>query len=164
MEILLEDGSGNRSSVTSLLHIRVAGDGLTAEAGSEIPPVRSFLYDDYEIESVSGLDDSVMHEPGEHEVSVTVDGQTYHTKLVVIDSVAPEADVTTLIVEPGTEVKPEDFLTEIRDASAVSASFLNEPLPDEREFQSIGIRLTDSGGNTSDVEAGLLFTKAKPSV
>jgi len=160
--VFLEDTSGNRSSVTAALHIRVTSDGLTVEAGSEAPDVRAFLVDDYAVESVAGLDETVLRTPGEHPITITVDGMNYVTALTVIDTIPPKAETKTVLAAPGTEVKPADFLENLCDGSDVTAEFLNEPNPDERSFQSIGIRLTDAGGNTTDLTAGLLFTIATP--
>ncbi len=160
--IFLEDGSHNRSSVTSTLHIRVTNDGLTVEAGSESPDVRAFLVDDYAVEAVMGLDETVLRTPGEHPVTITVDGTNYVTTLTVVDTIPPRAEPKTVLTAPGTDVQPADFLENLCDGSEVTAAFLNEPDPNERTFQSIGIRLTDAGGNSTDLTAGLLFTIATP--
>lgn len=160
--IYLEDMSGNRSSVESLLHIRVTGEGLVREAGSEVPDIRLFLIDDYTVEQVEGLDADVMHLPGEHPVTVTVDGAEYTTTLTVIDTVPPSAETETVIAPPGTELSPEEFLRNLSDATAVTAEFTKAPDPDVREFQQVSILLTDLGGNTLEVEAGLLFSLAQP--
>lgn len=160
--VLLEDISGNRAKVDAWLHIRVTNGGVTVEAGDEAPAARDFLMDDYTVSAIDGLDETALHTPGTHTVWFTIDGQDYPGTLNVTDTRAPEAETQTLFVAPGTPVAPEDFLMAVRDGSAVTATFLNEPDPDDRAFQHIGIRLTDLAGNTTDVTAGLLFTEVQP--
>ena len=160
--IYLEDGSGNRSTVESLLHIRVTGEGITREAGTELPEIRSFLIDDFDVERVDGLDEAVMHVPGTHAITVTVDGKQYATTLTVVDSIPPTAETETVIAPPGSDLSPDDFLRNVNDATEVTSAFVQAPDPDLREFQQVTIRLTDLGGNTADLQAGLLFSLAQP--
>ena len=160
--IYLEDVSGNRSTVESLLHIRVTGDGITREAGTELPDIRSFLIDDYDVERIEGLSEEVMRLPGTHPVTVTVDGKEYSTTLTIVDTVPPAAETETVIAPPESELSPEEFLRNVTDATEVTTEFIQGPDPDIREFQQVTIRLTDLGGNSTDVSAGLLFSLAQP--
>ncbi len=160
--IYLEDVSGNRSSVESLLHIRVTGEGLIREAGTKLPGIRSFLIDEYDVEHIDGLEEDVMSVPGVYPVTVTVDGEQYETTLTVIDTVPPVAETETVIAPPGSDLSPEEFLHSVTDATAVTAEFIHAPDPDLRDFQQVTIRLTDLGGNTTELTAGLLFSFARP--
>jgi hypothetical protein len=160
--VLLEDVSGNRSRVESLLSIQVTGDGITIEAGDPAPGLDAFLLDDYSVTAVEGLDDGTLHTPGTHTVRFTIDGQVYESTLTVTDTHAPAAEPKTVFAAPGTQLEPMDFVASCVDGSAVEATFLNEPDPDSRDFQQIGIRLTDLAKNTTDLTAGLLLTDVQP--
>ena len=160
--VRIEDLSGNKTVVTSLLHIRVVNDGVAIETGDPLPDPRAFLTDDYAVESVAGLEEGITAVPGEHPIVITIDGTAYLTTLTVTDQKAPAAETKTLFLAPGTMPKPEDFLTNISDGSAVTAVYLQNPDPDSREFQTIPIRITDAAGNSTDLLAGLLFTDIKP--
>ncbi|MDO4853424.1 MAG: hypothetical protein Q4A88_08405, partial [Clostridia bacterium] len=160
--ILLEDVSGNRSSVTASLSIRVTNDGITCEAGSEVPKPDRFLYDHYSVDGMTEITDAMLHTPGEYPITITVDGVDYSSNLTVVDTIAPEGEAQMLVCVPDRQPTPEDFLVRIVDETAVTATFVTAPDPDSREVQPVSIRLTDLGGNTSEVAASLLFTHAKP--
>ena len=160
--ILLEDVSGNRSSVTASLSIRVTNDGITCEAGSEAPKPDRFLYDQYSVDGMTEITDAMLHTPGEYPITITVDGVDYSSNLTVVDTIAPEGEAQMLVCVPDRQPTPEDFLVRVVDETAVTATFVTAPDPDSREVQPVSIRLTDLGGNTSEVAASLLFTHAKP--
>ena len=163
--ILLEDVSGNRTAVESLLKIRdVREDGVTVEAGAPAPDARAFLTDDCVPDSMTELTPQMLSTPGTYPIEITVKGEPYRTALTVRDTVAPVVTAHMVYCEPGTDVKPGDFITSIEDGSATSVSFVNAPDPNKRDFQQITVRVTDAGGNFTDVSAGLLFTHSKPVV
>ena len=161
--ILLEDVSGNQSTVESLLHIRVVNeDGVLIEAGDPAPDGRAFLIDDYEIEAMTPITDEMRHTPGTYTIEVTAGGGTYPSQLTVVDTAAPAGRTKMLVVPPGTPVEPADFLTEIIDESAVTVTFVNVPDETSRAVQDISIRLTDLGGNETTLTEKLLFSHALP--
>ena len=163
--VLLEDASGNRSSVTSLLHIRILSEeGVTVEAGSDAPPARAFLTDDYVPEQMTEITDGMLHTPGTYPIGFTIDGEHMTASLTVVDTVAPVVRAQTLFWEPEEPLTAKDFLIEIDDETETTAVFLTEPDKTDRNFQSVSIRVTDAGGNETDVSAGLLFTHTQPIV
>lgn len=163
--IILEDVSGNRSSVVSLLHIRVvSNEPVTIEAGSDAPDADRFLLDSYEVESMTDITQKMLREPGDYPIDLTISGETYRSSLTVIDTVAPKVQAQTILREPEEKVPPEDFLTMVDDATATTAEYVTEPDYENHSFQTVTIRVTDAGGNFTDVSAGLLLTHATPTV
>ena len=163
--IILEDLSGNRSSVVSLLHIRVVSDEpVIVEAGSDIPDVDRFLLDDYEIEAKTEITEKMLREPGDYSIDFKISGVTYRSALKVVDSVAPRVQAQTILREPDENVLPEEFLTAVDDATATTAEYIIAPDYGNHSFQTVTIRVTDAGGNYTDVSAGLLLTHATPIV
>ncbi|MBR3270708.1 MAG: transglutaminase domain-containing protein [Clostridia bacterium] len=161
--ILLEDVSGNQSSVESLLHIRVTNEeGTTIEAGEPAPDGRAFLIDNYKIETMTPITDEMRHTPGAYALDITAGGGTYPSKLTVVDTVAPAGKTKMLVVPPGTAVDAADFLTEITDESAVTVTFVHAPDEASRAVQMVTIRLTDLGGNETELSEKLLFSHALP--
>ena len=160
--ILLEDTSGNAARADATLHIRVTNEGVTLEAGSEIPAARAFLRDDYAVSAMTEITEKMLHTPGEYPIALTVDGTVYDSLLTVVDTVAPEAETAMVVRVPGETVAPEDFLTSVVDESEVTAEFVTAPDWDSRAVQTVTIQLTDLGGNASKVREQLLFTHAKP--
>lgn len=163
--IMLEDISGNRSSVVSLLHIRVLSEeSVTAEAGDPAPEADRFLLDSYEVESMTDITDRMLHTPGEYPIELVISGKTYTSTLTVTDTVAPRVQAQTIFREPGDIVPPEDFLTQVEDETETTAEYVTGPDYDDHSFQTVTIRVTDAGGNYTDVSAGLLLTHATPTV
>ena len=160
--ILLEDLSGNSRTVVSELHIRVTKDSVTVEAGSEPPSAKEFLIDDYETERITEITAHMLHTPGAYPISVTVDGAEYASVLNVVDTVPPSAAAGMLIRVPGDTVQPEEFLTDVRDETEVTAAYAVPPDPGNRSVQHVVIRLTDRGGNYTELSASLLLTHATP--
>lgn len=162
--ILLEDGSGNRAEASAMLHIRVVNEDVAIEAGSKALAPSAFLYGPYRIEEQTEITEQMLHTPGTYPIGFTIDGVRYESRLTVTDTVAPEAVTKTVIKKPGESVTPEDFLESVTDETAVTATFLTVPDDTLRTIQSIAIRLTDLGGNTTDVSAEILFSHAQPTV
>ncbi len=104
----------------------------------------------------------MLHTPGDHPVTLTVEGREYASVLRVVDTVPPKASAQTILREPDELIEPEDFLAFTEDETALTASYVNAPDPKSRAFQEIQIRVTDAGGNHTDVTAGLLLTHATP--
>ena len=140
----------------------MVNDGITIEAGDPLPAVRDFLMDDYTVERTTGWTEELNSMPGKHAITFTIEGEQYVTFLTVTDTKAPTAEVRTLFLKPGSMPKPEDFLERIFDGSSVTVSYRTEPDAASREFQTIGLRLTDAAGNSTDLDAGLLFTDIQP--
>ena len=162
VEILLEDSSGNRSSVVSAVSVRVVRDTVTCEAGSDVPAPEAFLLDNYRVESMTEIDERTMRTPGEHPIAFVIDGMRYESVLRIVDTTAPLVTVETVFCEPNGTLLPEAFLKEVIDETAWTAAFVKEPDLAERNFQTVRICVTDAGGNAVEVEAGLLLTHAKP--
>lgn len=160
--IILEDQSGNSRTVVSELHVRVTKESVTVEAGSEPPAAERFLIDDYAVEGITEITERMLRTPGEYPVSVTVDGIGYESVLKVVDTVPPAASSGMLIRLPGETVEPMEFLTGIQDETEVTATYVLAPDPENRGVQQVVIRLTDLGGNYTDLSASLLLTHAEP--
>lgn len=163
--IVMEDVSGNTSSVVSYVKIRVVSDeGVTVESGGEAPQAEDFLIDTYEVESMTEITETMLHSPGEYPITLTVNGTGYVSKLTVVDTVAPVVTGKTIFCEPESTILPEMFIESVVDESETHAEFVTPPDPDNREFQSVTVRVTDAGGNSTDFSAGLLLTHSEPIV
>lgn len=161
--IVLTDVAQNRTTVTSLLHIRILRDGgLVCEAGTEAPSARDFLCDDYDAALETEITEEMMRTPGSYPIRLRADGQALETLLTVRDTTAPQVRTRTVVRTPGSSVSPEEFLESVSDAGDTTAIFLSEPDLTSREFQEIPIRVTDETGNSTDVTAGLLFSRSTP--
>ena len=160
VRILLEDGSGNTSEVTSEALVRAAVDRVVVEAGSPAPSQEAFLTEGFRGQLLDDITEEMLKTPGEYRLRVECleNGRIFPTTLEVRDTVAPVGSGQLLILSPGTEPKPESFLTDVVDETALSYDFALAPDPDSREIQDILVRMTDAGGNQTDVPARVLYS------
>ena len=99
--------------------------------------------------------------PGNYDVKIKSGIFTYHCVITIQDTIAPEATVKKVYIKPEETVTPEDFITEIRDMTKVSCTFVAEPDYTIYGEQNISILLTDLGGNKSVYETALIIRPAK---
>lgn len=160
--ILLEDASGNRARVSARVHVRMAVDAITREAGDAVPAASEYLIDAYPVSTETGVTEEMMHIPGTYAVQLAGEGISAQSTLTVRDTVPPRASGVTRIVQPGETVSAMELVTDVVDATAVTATFVKAPDPDSRRPQAIEIVLTDLGGNTCTVSSTLLYSSVAP--
>lgn len=160
--ILLEDAGGNKSRVSSAVHVRTVRDEVVMEAGDSAPDASAFLVGAYADITISPITDAMLCEPGEYPIRITTDGIEAESRLIVRDTVPPQGEGVTFIAQPGETVSAEQLVTGVVDETEVTATFLSEPDPGSLDSQTVGVVLTDRGGNQTTVYATLLFTNIKP--
>ena len=92
---------------------------------------------------------------GEQEYKVKVFGLSVKVTVDVHDTKAPIAGIKNLIVNYGSECKPEDFVISCIDASAVTYQFVNQPDCKKAGTQIVNIQLTDAKNNSVVIPATL---------
>ena len=162
--ILLEDESGNAARVPVTVHVRIAVDEITVEAGDPAPSSEEILIAPYDDVSITPITDRMLREPGEYTLSVTANGITSETRLIVRDTVPPAGKGVTYIARPGETIRAGMLVTDVSDETAVSVALSAEPDPNSLEPQTIPVTLTDGGGNVTTVWSTLLFSNVTPVV
>ncbi len=161
--IVLKDASGNRSTVESVLHIRAAADPLVREAGEPLPAPEAFLLDGVEAELQTALDPDMMHHAGRYPVRfLLANGETVETSLTVEDTVPPAGESTFLWVRPDETFGPEQLVDRVFDETTLTYAFSEEPDRTLMHAQSVTVRMTDEGGNTTDVVSTLAISRVEP--
>lgn len=130
-------------------------DELTLEAGSSIPTVTDFLKkENADAKLISGLDESVdMNTVADYPVVIEVSGKKYTSVLHVVDTVKTVVEVTSAQVYTTGAVEPMDLITNVDDATEVTAAFVKEPDFSTPGTQEVELKVTDQGGNTVTVSA-----------
>ena len=130
---------------------------LKVEAGREALTANEFRKEDKGIDAqlISDLSAEDLKTPGEYGVKVQYKNKTYECTVVVEDTLAPEGKVHNVSVYSGQPLKPEDFVTDITDATAVTVSWKPEPDLTVEAQTLMTITLTDAAGNRTDYEAVL---------
>ena len=130
---------------------------LKVEAGRESISANEFRKEDKGIDAqfVSDMTAVDLKTPGTYPVQVQYKNKTYDCAVIVEDTLAPEGKVHNVSVYSGQPLKPEDFVTDITDATAVTVSWKPEPNLTVEAQTLMTIVLTDAAGNQSEYEAVL---------
>ncbi len=130
---------------------------LKVEAGRESISANEFRKADKGIDAqfVSDMTAVDLKTIGTYPVQVQYKNKTYDCTIVVEDTLAPEGKVHNVSVYSGQPLKPEDFVTDITDATAVTVSWKPEPNLTVEAQTLMTIILTDAAGNQSEYEAVL---------
>lgn len=164
-EIRMQDRSGNRSAVPVHISVRATHPVVTLEAGSAAPDAADFLLDGVQGTLNAPIDADRMQHVGTTRVTLTTaDGIVSESVLEIVDTVAPTAEGTTVLLLPGETVDPADCVAFAADETAVQYAFADAPDYAARTVQQITVRLTDEGGNTTDVASTLLISGVRPNV
>ena len=130
---------------------------LTVEAGRESITANEFRKEDRGLDALFVSDMTVvdLKTPGSYPVSVEYKGKTYACTLTVADTIPPEAEVRNVAIYSGQELKAEDFVVSVKDATDVTVAL--ESVPDllEEAQNLVTVIVTDAAGNASEYEAVL---------
>ena len=139
---------------------------VTVEAGRKSVQASDFLIDkNHEAAFADGVYFD-LGTVGEYKIKLVVDGKECTTKLVVVDTKAPEGRVKDISVWQGSDLAADFCVSDINDATEVTVSFKNKPDTSVIGTQSVTVILTDGGGNTKEYtfilsvvsSSGLLYT------
>lgn len=93
---------------------------------------------------------------GRFPVQLSLNGETFHSVLDVVDTIPPEATPVDMTIPMGEEIFPADFVTDIYDVSPIaSISFAAEPDIYSAGSQTVEIVVEDAFGNRGFFEAQL---------
>lgn len=163
IEIILEDQGKNRTVVPVRVSVRATVETLTVEAGSEIPEAERFLIEGVSAVQETAITAETLHHVGTYPIAFLTDGGVRsESKLVVVDTVAPHAEPTLLVLASDEIAEPAAFAVNAADETDLSFAFLSAPDRENREVQTVVVRVTDEGGNSVDVYSTLLISDVKP--
>lgn len=163
VEILLEDLSGNRNTVTSTLTILGVQPQVVVEAGEDFPSIEAFLPNDTLTGSfITDVETLSTAHAGLLTVEIEVAGEPFTSHLLIEDTTAPEIKGQLVYCEPGKKVEPEAFITSCVDATDVTFAFETVPDWDAAGYQTVSLTATDEGGNISRTEAAVFISPIAP--
>lgn len=134
---------------------------VVREAGSEYPSAKEFFAKDYDnVSFVTDIINTVdMSKPGDYEIRLKVEDEEFVSTLRIKDTVAPSITTKNATAFIGTEVKPEDLVESIEDATAVTVKFLGTPDFSQPGTIEVEIEATDAGGNKATVKTMVTIEK-----
>lgn len=126
-----------------------------AEAGTEVS-VADFMKGSYTGTIIADMGTPIdTHVPGTYRVYIQSGHFTYRSELKIVDTVAPVAESVDVVSIPGEVHEAEEFVTEIRDETAVEVRFAATPFFDHVRESEVFVLLTDAGGNVTEVMSHL---------
>ena len=165
IEIVLTDQGGNQTRIPVHVSVRATEEAVTLEAGSEAPTADRFLLDGVLGEQETPIGTEMLRHVGRYPILFSIDGGIQsQSQLIVVDTVAPKADPTLLVLSSGETAEADAFAVNVSDETDLSYAFVSEPDYGSREAQEIVVRITDEGGNMTDVFSRLLITDVRPRV
>ena len=130
---------------------------LTVEAGAHSIEANDFRKEDKGIDAqfVSDVSAIDLNAIGKYPVTISYKGKTYDCKLIVEDTIAPEAQVQNLATYSSTAPDPNDFIVSIKDASPVTVLYEKRTDLSKDGSYLLKLILTDAAGNRSEYEVVL---------
>lgn len=125
-----------------------AGSQITVDKFTDKPEAVSFVTDVTTIDTAKVGEYEVVLSDGKKEVTVT---------LMIQDTVAPTATAATVSTAVGALPEAAECVTDIVDATAVTASYKAEPDVSKSGTVETTVVLTDEGGNATEVLVTILI-------
>lgn len=165
VQILLTDRGGNETALDAELFLSPVAAEVTVEAGQEAPSLDRFLIAEGTAAFVTAMDTIDYTIPCDHPVTIQVDGETYTSMLHIRDTIPPQVEVHDVEGYALLPRSAEEFVTEVEDVTAVTASFGQEPELGLIGTQEVTLVFTDEGGNVTEKQAKLtLLEDTEPPV
>lgn len=135
-------------------------DHVRVEVGTENISLALFTRRDHKnssfITDVKAID---VHKIGDYQIELLINDRTYTSTLHIEDTIAPEAILIEPVITYGEDLKAEDFVSEIIDASHVEITYEQEPNFDLVGQQVVNLLLTDEANNKSSLKATMSIDK-----
>jgi hypothetical protein len=150
--VILEDSGKNCTELKANLTVLDIKNTVTIEAGSTMYiTTRDFVdNDDYEISFVTDLTTLDISKPAVHKIIIKVNGREVSGSIEVVDTTAPMALFQNKSIWNDQVPPASDFVSDIRDISAVEATYKTPPDLSKLGEQSITIILQDEYGNRTE--------------
>lgn len=126
----------------------------TVEAGATALDPNTFLKDpeDTGAQFLSCPNTQQLSTPGSYPAVILFGDKEYEATVVVQDTERPTATAVDVVCT-GQLPAPEAFVTDIRDATAVTVTYLQEPNVSVEGIQQVTVVLTDAAGNSKQITA-----------
>ena len=157
ISVILTDEGGNTANISSRFYVLDVIDELVIEAGFvETFSARDFIRNYIEIDSLS-LDSELQSllnaKLGSYSGDLRVGPHKIGVSIKIVDTTPPDALYAMQYIFKNSELKADDLVTDIKDATQVTCSFSSQPDLSKSGWQDISVILTDEGGNTANISS-----------
>ena len=169
--VLAKDPFGNTAEFSCSLQIWNISDTLTAECGTSLEALRDTLFTEMraagaDLPTFDRLFDPATLAPGTYDVRLHGKYSTPTVTLTMVDTVPPQITTAPITTYVGHTLDPNQFVTELIDATAVTLSFKTTPDTSKAGTVSVTVIAEDAGGNKveSVTSASVIVDTAPPAI
>lgn len=130
-------------------------EAVTVEIGSEAVDPQQFVKEGREVTLVTDLSTISLDKLGEHRVEFSYKKKSYFSTLQIVDTTKPVGKPVEHTIYNDETLTPEDFVTDVVDATETELSFYQDPDFTVAGQQDVVVRLTDAAGNSNLIVAKL---------
>lgn len=128
---------------------------VSVEIGSEAVLPEQFIKEGKAVTLTTDLAGISLDQLGEYRVAFLYKKKTHFSTLKIVDTKAPTGTPVAHTIYNDETLTPEDFVTDIQDATETKVTFDQTPDFTKVGEQDVTVRLTDTSGNTQLVTAKL---------
>lgn len=128
---------------------------VSVEIGSEAVLPEQFIKEGKAVTVTTDLAGISLDQLGEYRVAFLYKKKTHFSTLKIVDTKAPTGTPVAHTIYNDETLTPEDFVTDIQDATETKVTFDQTPDFTKVGEQDVTVRLTDTSGNTQLVTAKL---------
>ncbi len=140
-------------------------ESVTVEVGSAFT-AEDFKKRESDVEArfLTDLSPIDLTVPGEYPVTIAYFDHAYESTLCIVDTVAPVVKTRNLTRFSTQYPRPDEFIESMEDNTELTVTYAAAPDPEKTGVQSVQLRVTDLGGNTTlaDAELRLIFDSQAP--
>lgn len=142
--------------IAGLLYLRfrpMVAKAVTIEAGTKDLDIRHFLLDqDNTGTIITDIDSLDLNQPGKYEIQIKVGNRIHRSYLIVEDRIPPVGIPVYQTALLGEKLSPEQFVTDIVDATKVTMFFQSQPDTTVPGLKEVTIILKDAANNQSEIK------------
>jgi len=153
--LLSTDAGGNTVQTEVALSVQADACTQNIEFGTDAAAIAELLadaYPEYPTFDLSAVDALAC---GSYRVTAETAGERAILSLVLADTTPPKGTKRNYNLLSGTTLAPEDFVTNLRDASAVTLSYRTAPDFESLAPQTVVVAAEDAAGNITEFSCAL---------
>ncbi len=162
------DEAGNATDFFCQLQLLDIPDAITVECGTPTEDFYSDLFqkvpEDDRPKPLTAFDSASIL-PGDHTIALRGKYSTLSVRVTARDTVPPTLTVNPVIAYVGSLPDASAFVSEVKDATEVTLSYLNTPDVSSEGTRNVTVVATDAGGNKTKAETTMtVLLDTKPPV
>ena len=131
-------------------------ESVIIEAGTPVPDIEEFFLDSkttgYFLTDISVID---TDKTGRTDIEFKIGKKIFTSVLIIEDTISPTGKPVELYIFAGNEIKADDLVTDIFDATQVTCEFASSPDINKAGWQDVTVVLKDEGENRTEIKSRL---------